>query len=443
MAPTASPKDLTSKLSDGSATAAEQTEALLAGAQSAAAGSAELINLRNALIDFYMTSDVGDGGLHVRGRRDYERALYHAHWLFRAMPGDGDIALRLCSLLAATGRNAESLRLYGQLRDGVRGQGLEVNIMYSMARVHYYMGEFEASLALFNEVIERAEAAFKPPLGEQQRAFLGLSAAWAARILTMRGAYDDALALIGALPFPQRIGFLARTEERALRLRRGDAPSGQTGARPTKDFRLAVTCVKYGDKYPPDYVNRLFHMVRRNLSGDWPFYCMTERPEGLDAGIRTIDISGRGLTGWWSKIALFDPQLPVDAEALLYLDLDSVVIGDLDFIWDLPIGFQIFEHSMAPSFNSSVMLFDRSVATPLFDSFSPEAAADLLGDQDWIEVTMPHLDTFPFGLIRHYRVLHPDLDVAALKATDTRFVTFPTSPKPHQVTSGWVPELWR
>ena len=37
-----------------------------------------------------------------------------------------------------------------------------------------------------------------------------------------------------------------------------------------------ILCMKWGTKYGPEYVNRLYAMVRRHLSGDFRFVCLTD-----------------------------------------------------------------------------------------------------------------------------------------------------------------------
>ena len=39
---------------------------------------------------------------------------------------------------------------------------------------------------------------------------------------------------------------------------------------------IHVVSVKWGDKYPSSYVNRLYGMVVRNLSLSHTFHCLTE-----------------------------------------------------------------------------------------------------------------------------------------------------------------------
>ena len=35
-------------------------------------------------------------------------------------------------------------------------------------------------------------------------------------------------------------------------------------------------CVCYGDKYSPEYVQKLYNMVERNTTIDYKFYCFTD-----------------------------------------------------------------------------------------------------------------------------------------------------------------------
>jgi len=42
-----------------------------------------------------------------------------------------------------------------------------------------------------------------------------------------------------------------------------------------------VLCMKWGTKYGPEYVNRLYGMVRRHLKGDFRFVCLTDRSDGV------------------------------------------------------------------------------------------------------------------------------------------------------------------
>ncbi len=42
-----------------------------------------------------------------------------------------------------------------------------------------------------------------------------------------------------------------------------------------------ILCMKWGTKYGPEYVNRLYAMVRRHLQGDFNFVCLTDNAQGI------------------------------------------------------------------------------------------------------------------------------------------------------------------
>ena len=57
----------------------------------------------------------------------------------------------------------------------------------------------------------------------------------------------------------------------------------------TSDERV-ILCMKWGTKYGPEYVNRLYGMVRRHLKGDFRFVCLTDRSEGIRAEVQCLPI---------------------------------------------------------------------------------------------------------------------------------------------------------
>ncbi|GAH56014.1 unnamed protein product, partial [marine sediment metagenome] len=45
---------------------------------------------------------------------------------------------------------------------------------------------------------------------------------------------------------------------------------------------ITVCCLKVGDKYSSEYVNKLYSMVERNLTVEHDFICITDNPEGVN-----------------------------------------------------------------------------------------------------------------------------------------------------------------
>ena len=85
---------------------------------------------------------------------------------------------------------------------------------------------------------------------------------------------------------------------------------------------ITVWCVCVGSGYSHDEVRILQAQVARNLSRPHKFIALTDRQ--ID-GVECL-IPDEIWPGWWSKILLFRYGA---TEQNLYLDLDSVVVGDL------------------------------------------------------------------------------------------------------------------
>ena len=97
---------------------------------------------------------------------------------------------------------------------------------------------------------------------------------------------------------------------------------------------LTVACLKQGTLYSAAYVNILAAMVARNLTLRYRFVCFTEDMRGINCREHHIEcwpIRDR-LEGWWGKLALFAPGT-FDGR-VLFLDLDTVILGNIDAIDD-------------------------------------------------------------------------------------------------------------
>lgn len=94
---------------------------------------------------------------------------------------------------------------------------------------------------------------------------------------------------------------------------------------------LAVVCVKWGKRYGPEYVNRLHTGVRRHLpdeAAEAIFVCFTDDREGLDERVEVRPLPS-GLPLWWGKAYLFSEEAGLDGRRCLFLDLDQVIVGSL------------------------------------------------------------------------------------------------------------------
>ena len=104
-----------------------------------------------------------------------------------------------------------------------------------------------------------------------------------------------------------------------------------------------VICMKWGNRYGSDYVNRLYSMIKRHSSRPTRLVCYTDDVSGIDEGVETyplphIDLPERNRMRPWRKIALWQKELPGVSGEVLYLDLDVVVTGSLDDFFDYKPG---------------------------------------------------------------------------------------------------------
>jgi len=199
---------------------------------------------------------------------------------------------------------------------------------------------------------------------------------------------------------------------------------------------VIVACVKVGQQYGPEYVNRLAAMVARYT--DWPHYfvCLTDDPTGLSCPSWPI---GTTLQGWWAKTVLFKPGM--FEERAVYLDLDTVIVGNVDFLFEYAGPFCILRDFYRPQgYGSAVMSIAPGFGKHIWERFTPDVMARLHGDQNWIEEQVAGADRWQDvapGRIGSFKA-------DGLQESSKGFAVccFHGEPKPHEV-DGWVREAWR
>ena len=207
---------------------------------------------------------------------------------------------------------------------------------------------------------------------------------------------------------------------------------------------VTFVAVKWGQKYSADYVNILFDMISRNLPAQFSkkFVCFTEDAAGIDGDIEIRPLPG-DLTGWWNKLYLFKDGVFEKNERIFFLDLDTVIVGPLIELASYDGSFAILRDFYRPNgLQSSIMLWRGGFAGYIWDSFLKEGKPQIKGgDQAWIERCRPQVDLlqdiFP-GFFASYK---EKSQLAPPKGAHV--VCFHGDPKPHEVTDGWVSEVWR
>jgi hypothetical protein len=209
---------------------------------------------------------------------------------------------------------------------------------------------------------------------------------------------------------------------------------------------LCIVCVNQGDYQGrgAEYVNKLHGMVARNLSAvEGRFICFTDDDTGLNNGIEVQPLQDRHAKGWWSKLGLFAPGVFKHTDRILYFDLDTVIVGDLDEIaaYDGPFA-MLRDFYRSGGFQSSVMAWRGGFGARLYQKWvssgRPESAA---GDQSWIE---QHLheppvilqDKFPGKFVSYKAHCQP------FPPEGSSVVVFHGEPRPHDCGRPWVETMW-
>jgi hypothetical protein len=197
-----------------------------------------------------------------------------------------------------------------------------------------------------------------------------------------------------------------------------------------------------------EYVNILFDSVRRNLEdgAEGRFVVFTDQvaPAGYAPGIEVAFLPP-GLTGWWNKLALFAPGTFADGDRIVYLDLDTLITGPLDALAAYDGPFAILKDFYRPTgMQSSVMAWAAGEQAELWDSFLRAGCPqdNPGGDQWWMELHACK------GRVRFLQTLFPDFFVSykvsgGVLPQKASVVVFHGTPRPHEVTTGWVPRVWR
>lgn len=145
-----------------------------------------------------------------------------------------------------------------------------------------------------------------------------------------------------------------------------------------------VVCMRWGDRYGVDYVNRLWSMIRRHTRRPTRLVCYTDSPLGADPAIECyplppIELPERLRFLPWRKISLWRPTLEGVSGEALYLDLDIVITGPLDDFFDYEQGkfcvIRNWTRSQGGTGNTTAYRFTVGSAVHLFERMEREPMA--------------------------------------------------------------------
>jgi len=140
---------------------------------------------------------------------------------------------------------------------------------------------------------------------------------------------------------------------------------------------MNIICMKWGDKFSIDYVNRLYAMVSRNMNSKFRFVCFTEnsigiRPEVEIQELPELELPNGSPERGWRKLTVFKKDFGGLSGSTLFLDLDVVIVGGLDVFFSQPGNFLIAhdkKNLKKREGNSSVFRFEAGEYPQILDHF--------------------------------------------------------------------------
>jgi hypothetical protein len=211
---------------------------------------------------------------------------------------------------------------------------------------------------------------------------------------------------------------------------------------------LVIVTWQWGSKYDPSYAERLRAGVARHLKQDHRFLVIVQtfREDQYLTEIR----------GCFARLRMFDPawqahQGIAEGDRLVCMDLDMIITGPLDPLFDRPEPFVILQKVNAANpcpFNGSLWMLRGGYRPDVWRDFSIEAAAGISfhefpDDQAWLAGKIPDAGawTGEHGVYAFGKRGWPGGDNLPANAA---VVAFPGYRDPSQFTHlPWVKKHWR
>ena len=230
--------------------------------------------------------------------------------------------------------------------------------------------------------------------------------------------------------------------------------------RDTPNDRINIVTMKWGDRYGPAYVNRLYRGVSRHLARPFRFLCFTDDAEGLSSSIETrplpsIDLPESYARSTWLKLALFADGLANMEGDCLFLDLDLLILDDVDCFFDYMRGKHciirnwrqkhlVFARRFSIG-NSSVFRWRANTTQHIVDKFHREmdwALSNFRPPQSYLTYCLGEKYWWPESWVqsfkRHAVPWFPiNLLVPPKIPSGTRILVFHGRPDPDEALAGW------
>lgn len=226
--------------------------------------------------------------------------------------------------------------------------------------------------------------------------------------------------------------------------------------------QLTFVTYLWGSQYSVDYVAKLSASVLRNTSGPHRFVVVSDGPGVNIDGVTNWripekDIPLTKIPGCFVRLRMFDPVWQAAQgigadDRMVGIDLDTVITGPLDPLFDRPEPFCILQGgNVNPcGFNGSLMMLRGGAHPEVWKDFTLEAAQRVPfyrfpDDQGWLWHKLPKAAGWKAGPSSGaYVFMKPGWPGGEQLPQGARYVTFAGWRDPSKFTHlPWVKEHWR
>lgn len=213
-----------------------------------------------------------------------------------------------------------------------------------------------------------------------------------------------------------------------------------------------ATVFKTGGDFDVSYVNHIANSVKKHTTVPYKFVVLTDCFEGYGTNVHHVVPFDHDFPKWWGKMELFAPG-KFDTEKILYIDLDTLIVDNIDEI--LRYGGNFFglrdfyaQYSLGSGFmcwrNHNARVFQ------LYEKFMEDPDSNMSnnrsGDQQFIWNILS-------GYIEYAQDLYPKTIVSYKKdcidsnqcvriPDNTKVICFHGPPRPKHVNSPIIKEHW-
>lgn len=218
-----------------------------------------------------------------------------------------------------------------------------------------------------------------------------------------------------------------------------------------------VLAMKWGTRYGPEYVNRLYNMVQRNTERETRFICFTDDATDVEPGIEIMPLPAISIperVAWtpWRKLSLWQHPLENLSGDALFLDLDLIITGNLDEMFDYKPGQYVVIHNWTQPGqrigNTSAFRFPIGKYAHIYNDFVHDPERILTRyriEQQYISDKIPEQEFWPseWCLSFKHNILPPwpqrFFTTPDLPAT-AKIIAFTGKPDPEDAVIGKWPE---